>query len=158
MPFNYEPARTEPADNVPISGEAKWLSDAAIYQWDDDFGDVGEPNPDLEKQLYEDSNIQRIGTAIQALSYEVTTEGPEKIHPIREVSSAVRTLFTLPAHYYAVRRCWPPSSHARKRQALPVRSPYAHSVLLYTCSPDWSRCRRCRSNRYVIARRATRPH
>ncbi|KAF3004182.1 hypothetical protein E8E13_006126 [Curvularia kusanoi] len=88
MPFNYEPARDEPADNIPISGEAKWLSDAAIYQWDDDFGDVGEPNPDLEKQLYEDSNIQRIGGAIQALSYDVTTEGPEKIHPIREFEDA----------------------------------------------------------------------
>lgn len=63
-----------------------WLSDAAVYQWDDEFGDVGEPNPELEKMLFDDENLQRAGGAIKALSYEVSTEGPVKIHPVREVS------------------------------------------------------------------------
>jgi ATP-dependent RNA helicase DDX3X len=62
------------------------LSDAVIYQWDDEFGDVGEPNPELEKILFQDENLQRVGGAIEALSYEVTVEGPEKVHPVREVS------------------------------------------------------------------------
>jgi ATP-dependent RNA helicase DDX3X len=62
------------------------LSDAVIYQWDDEFGDVGEPNPELEKILFQDENLQRVGGAIEALSYEVMVEGPEKVHPVREVS------------------------------------------------------------------------
>ena len=86
IPFNYQPAQDETADNVPTSSDAKWLSDAVIYQWDDDFGDVGAPNPELEKMLFEDANLQRVGEAMKALSYEVETQGPEKIHPVRDVS------------------------------------------------------------------------
>ena len=86
IPFNYQPAQDDPNEDVPTSSEAKWLSDAVIYQWDDDFGDVGPHNPDLEKILFEDDNLQRAGEAIKALSYDVETEGPEKIHPIRNVS------------------------------------------------------------------------
>jgi ATP-dependent RNA helicase DDX3X len=86
IPFKYEsvvggtPAEDETRD------DAVWLSDAAIYQWDDDFGDVGEPNPELEKMLYDNEFLQRQGGAIQALSFNVNVEGPEKIHPVRNVS------------------------------------------------------------------------
>jgi ATP-dependent RNA helicase DDX3X len=62
------------------------LSDAAIYEWDDEFGDVGEPNPELEKMLFHDENLQRAGNSIKALSYEVNVEGPVKILPVRDVS------------------------------------------------------------------------
>jgi ATP-dependent RNA helicase DDX3X len=86
IPFSYQPGQDETADNVPTSSEAKWLSDAVIYQWDDDFGEIGPHNPELEKVLFEDDNLQRAGEAIKALSYEVETEGPEKIHPVRDVS------------------------------------------------------------------------
>lgn len=71
-----------------------WLSDAAIYQWDDEFGDVGEPNPELEKILFQDENIQRAGNAIKALSYDVAVEGPEKIHPVRDVSKLILCYIT----------------------------------------------------------------
>lgn len=86
IPFNYETVvGGEPAKDE-TRQDAQWLSDAAIYQWDDEFGDVGEPHPELEKMLFNDENIQRAGGAIKALSYEVTVEGPEKVHPVREVS------------------------------------------------------------------------
>ena len=29
-----------------------WASNSAIYEWNDDFGDVGPEYPDLEKQLF----------------------------------------------------------------------------------------------------------
>lgn len=74
-----EPEVDETRDNV------VWLSDAAIYQWDDDFGDVGEPNPQLEKMLFEDETLQRAGQSIKALSFNVNLEGPIKIAPVREV-------------------------------------------------------------------------
>lgn len=68
IPFNYE--ATAPSGDGPDEsrGSAAWLSDAAIYAWDDEFGDVGEPNPELEKVLFADENLQRAGGAIKAVS------------------------------------------------------------------------------------------
>ena len=86
VPFEYgnttgeDSAEDETRENVP------WLSDAAIYQWDDDFGDVGDPNPELEKMLFSNEYQQRAGNAINALSFEVSVEGPEKLMPVRNVS------------------------------------------------------------------------
>ncbi|KNG47246.1 DEAD-domain-containing protein [Stemphylium lycopersici] len=88
IPFQYEsvvggnPAEDETRES------AVWLSDAAIYQWDDDFGDVGEPNPELEKMLFLDEYLQRAGGAIKALSFDVTLEGPTKISPVRNFEDA----------------------------------------------------------------------
>jgi ATP-dependent RNA helicase DDX3X len=86
IPFKYdtvvggEPVPDETRDSAP------WLSDAAVYQWDDEFGDVGERNPELEKMLFEDTNLQRAGQHIKALSFHVNIEGPEKVQPVRNVS------------------------------------------------------------------------
>ena len=86
IPFNYEAVTGGEAPKDETRDNAAWLSDAVIYQWDDEFGDVGEPNPELEKMLFHDENLQRAGGSIKALTYEVTVEGPEKILPVREVS------------------------------------------------------------------------
>ncbi|EUC38875.1 hypothetical protein COCCADRAFT_32227 [Bipolaris zeicola 26-R-13] len=88
IPFQYDtvvggtPAADETRDAAP------WLSDAAVYQWDDEFGDVGEPNPELEKILFQDEYLQRAGSAISALSFEVTVQGPTKINPVRNFEDA----------------------------------------------------------------------
>ncbi|KAF1831822.1 DEAD-domain-containing protein [Decorospora gaudefroyi] len=88
IPFNYEtvvggtPAEDETRDSAP------WLSDAVVYQWDDEFGDVGEPNPELEKMLFQDEFLQRAGGAIQALSFNVELMGPNKINPVRDFEDA----------------------------------------------------------------------
>jgi ATP-dependent RNA helicase DDX3X len=88
IPFNYE--ATVPGDAGPDESRdtVAWLSDAAIYAWDDDFGDVGAPNPELEKMLFADQYMQRAGTQIKniAAKFEVNVMGPEKILPVREVS------------------------------------------------------------------------
>ena len=86
IPFNYETVGGGEAAPDETRQDAQWLSDAAIYQWDDEFGDVGDRNPDLEKVLFDDENLQRAGGAIKALSYEVAVEGPEKVLPVRDVS------------------------------------------------------------------------
>lgn len=85
IPFNYETVAGGEPEPDEVQPEARWLSDAAVYQWDDEFGDVGEPNPELEKVLFDDEHLQRAGRAIKALSYEVTVEGPEKVLPVRDV-------------------------------------------------------------------------
>jgi ATP-dependent RNA helicase DDX3X len=38
-----------------------WASNATIYDWDDEFGDVGPSHPELEKQLFGSENHVRIG-------------------------------------------------------------------------------------------------
>ena len=86
IPFNYETVASGEPEPDEARPEDRWLSDAVVYQWDDEFGDVGEPNPELEKVLFDDEHLQRAGGAIKALSYEVVVEGPEKVLPVRDVS------------------------------------------------------------------------
>ena len=38
-----------------------WASGAAKYEWKEEFGDVGPAHPELEKQLFKDQFINRIG-------------------------------------------------------------------------------------------------
>jgi ATP-dependent RNA helicase DDX3X len=43
----------------------RWASNAAKYEWDEDFGDVGPANPRLEAQLFGDEHITRAGQQVQ---------------------------------------------------------------------------------------------
>ena len=38
-----------------------WASGAAKYEWKEEYGDIGPPHPELEKQLFKDQFINRIG-------------------------------------------------------------------------------------------------
>lgn len=86
VPFHYGNTTGDDSAEDETREDAVWLCDAAIYQWDDDFGDVGEPNPELEKMLFSNEYQQRAGEAIKALSFEVNVEGPNKLNPVRNVS------------------------------------------------------------------------
>ena len=86
VPFNYDTVVGGVPNPEETRETAGWLSDAVVYQWDDDFGDVGEPNPDVEKALFFSDHMQRQGTAVKALEFDVTVEGPEKVLPVRNVS------------------------------------------------------------------------
>lgn len=112
IPFNYETVRGGEAAPDQPRDEAAWLSDAVIYQWDDEYGDVGEPNPELEKMLFQDENVQRAGNSIKALTYEVTVEGPEKILPVRDVRNTTFCSPRLLADHVEVRRCRSSSRYA----------------------------------------------
>jgi ATP-dependent RNA helicase DDX3X len=85
IPFDYVPAAPSGEGSGDHASPA-WLSDAVVYAWEDDFGDVGPANPELEKALFGDDNLQRAGGAIQALSFHVEITGPEKVLPVRTVS------------------------------------------------------------------------
>jgi len=90
IPFNYEAAVPGTAGPEESRDTVAWLSDAVIYAWDDDFGDVGAPNPELEKMLFADEFIQRAGASLRNLAaYDVEVTGPEKVKPVREVSLSI---------------------------------------------------------------------
>ncbi|KAF2823395.1 DEAD-domain-containing protein [Ophiobolus disseminans] len=88
IPFNYGPTAGEEAAPDESRDTVPWLSDAAVYAWDDEFGDVGERNPALEDMLFTGEHLQRAGGAIKALTFDVTVEGPEKVHPVRNFDDA----------------------------------------------------------------------
>jgi hypothetical protein len=103
IPFNYDTATGGQVGPDETRDSVAWLSDAAIYAWDDDFGEIGEPNPELEKMLFDDETLQRAGGAIKALSFKVDVEGgDERVPPVREVS--------LPFSDYAIVMLTTPSS------------------------------------------------
>ncbi|PSN69874.1 P-loop containing nucleoside triphosphate hydrolase protein [Corynespora cassiicola Philippines] len=88
VPFNYEnvvggqPAEDETRD------EAPWLSDAVVYVFDDEVGDIGPPNPEVEQALFHDDNQMTIGRAIKALEFDVELQGPVRIQPVRDFEDA----------------------------------------------------------------------
>lgn len=93
IPFVYDTVAGGEADAPVQPANATWLSDAAVYQWDDEFGTVAPRNEELEAQLFEDPDIQRVGTALHALeSFDVKVEGMEKVHPVRSVSRHCHTV------------------------------------------------------------------
>lgn len=117
---------------------ASWLSDAAVYEWDDEYGDVGPVNPALEQQLYLDPTIQRAGQGIKALEFKVEVIGP-KVLPVRDVRFDHSHLPFI-TDMTSVQRCWPTSHHARERQVVPVSDPNSNPVLHHSCRSDWQRC------------------
>ncbi|KAJ9660954.1 hypothetical protein H2201_006682 [Coniosporium apollinis] len=68
--------------------EPAWLANAAIYEWNDDYGDVGPAIPQLEIELFGSDYRMQAGTKFDAFKYEVTVEAPEPVHPIREFADA----------------------------------------------------------------------
>lgn len=98
IPFEYQAAGGEEGSDDGHDN-SKWLSDAVVYEWIDEYGDVGPRDEALEKQLYEDPDIQRQGgeAGMKNLSFEIVIDGPEKIQPFRSVSRTIFDIF-LPAH------------------------------------------------------------
>ena len=86
IPFDYvKGGFAEDAEGT-SHGEPKWLSDAVVYEFDEDVGDVAKPNPELEKELFQDPNTQRAGNLWQVYDYKVDVEGPERVPPVRKVN------------------------------------------------------------------------
>jgi hypothetical protein len=67
-------------------GESRWLSQAAVYEFDDEYGEVGPRNPALEQELYHDENRMITGEHVHQFQYQVHTAGPVMINHITEAS------------------------------------------------------------------------
>ena len=49
------------AENTPAFQDPAWASNAAKYEWNDEYGDVGPRFPDLEAQLFKSELTNRVG-------------------------------------------------------------------------------------------------
>lgn len=67
------------------TAEPQYASNAAVYTFKGEEGIVGEPDEEIEKQLF--ANKTRAGDAMKALDLDVTVESATKIKPIRSVSA-----------------------------------------------------------------------
>ncbi|KAJ5766797.1 uncharacterized protein N7511_004413 [Penicillium nucicola] len=73
IPFDYAKPDRESRD---------WAGIAQRYEWDADYGEVGPPNEELEKQLFRGSLIQRVGDRLSDLNaYAVRIDSGTTIHP-----------------------------------------------------------------------------
>ncbi|KAI9819264.1 MAG: hypothetical protein M1827_007420 [Pycnora praestabilis] len=92
--FNYEVYNA----NTPESREAvetlvpdlpAWASNAAKYEWADDFGDVGPAHPELEAQLFSTDRVMKNREGLRALTeFTVTFESEKQIRPVRKFEDA----------------------------------------------------------------------
>lgn len=78
--INYESYQPSARD------DAHWLANSRVYEWSDEYGDVGPEVPDLEAKLFNGEFIMRLGQHSQALEFEVDVRGPVRPQPIRRVS------------------------------------------------------------------------
>jgi ATP-dependent RNA helicase DDX3X len=66
-PEKYDYSKyTTVAPGGPVEGEAnneapEWASNAAKYEWNEEYGDIGPPNPELEEMLFHNEYINRVG-------------------------------------------------------------------------------------------------
>lgn len=51
----------KPAEGDNPEEQPKWAAKAAKYEWSEEFGDVGPPNPELEKMLFHSEYLNRAG-------------------------------------------------------------------------------------------------
>ncbi|GAB7355990.1 hypothetical protein MBLNU459_g6617t1 [Dothideomycetes sp. NU459] len=65
-----------------------WASDAQVYEFRGDEGEVGPVNEALEQQLFKSEHKTRAGDALAALALTVTQEGPIAIKPVRTFEDA----------------------------------------------------------------------
>ena len=76
--LNYEEFTT--------AGQPAWASNAQVYEWTGDEGEVGPANAELEEQLFNSGLRAEAGSALEALDIEATLEGPKTYSPIVRVS------------------------------------------------------------------------
>lgn len=64
-PTNYQiPAEGDVHSNLAPAGE--WASNATVYEWEDEYGDIGPRFEPLEKQLFGDENHVKTGLKFSA--------------------------------------------------------------------------------------------
>ena len=61
--YNSAPAE-KPEEVTEQSEIPEWAASAAKYEWNDEFGDVGPPNKELEDMLFRNEFINRAGLKI----------------------------------------------------------------------------------------------
>lgn len=84
---NRKNAENGKAGEVPM-----WFGEAAVYEWNDEYGDIGPEVPELEWELFRNDYRMQPGNKIDAYQYKVTVEAPEPIHHVKRVGIPIYPL------------------------------------------------------------------
>ncbi|KAF4276226.1 hypothetical protein KXW98_005561 [Aspergillus fumigatus] len=86
----YNSGSAEKPEEVTEQSEIpEWAAKAAKYEWNDEFGDVGPPNKELEDMLFRNEFINRAGLKIGNLQkIDVIAESRERPHPVKNFDDA----------------------------------------------------------------------
>lgn len=91
VPVDYNVQQTTREDDY-----AHYLRNSAVYEWDDEYGDIGPEVPELEQDLFGGDFRVRQGQHMDKLQFEVTVEGPDKLQPARSVSTSMSVAIVTP--------------------------------------------------------------
>lgn len=120
---------------------AHYLANSAVYEWNDEYGDVGPEVPELEEQLFGGHFRVRQGEHMKNLQFEVTVEGPDRLQPARSVSTNFPHSIAHSTDHITVRHSRPASDLARHRdQQDGLRHPDADPGIHHPSSALRSRC------------------
>ena len=84
--FDYQEYERTAADNI------EWRGMAKVYEWKDEYGEVGPEIPELEKILFGGEFRMQEGSHRDALELEVKSEGPTRVAPVFKVGSCAAAL------------------------------------------------------------------
>jgi ATP-dependent RNA helicase DDX3X len=85
IPFNYPTVPSGAAPEDVGRDDAPWLGNAAVYEWNDEYGEIGPEDKQLEEVLFHGEYAMKAGNRIKALDFDVGVFGPEKVPPFRSV-------------------------------------------------------------------------
>ncbi|KAF9889873.1 hypothetical protein FE257_006963 [Aspergillus nanangensis] len=84
QPGEESTTTAHPTDDLP-----EWAASAAKYEWNDEYGDVGPENADLEKMLFRNEHINRTGLKLKNLqNIQVIAESHERPNPVKNFDDA----------------------------------------------------------------------
>jgi hypothetical protein len=168
--YNYGDSVAAPAA-VAVEGEGyvtiadgNWAHNAAKYEWEESFGDVGPENKSLEQQLFRADTINRQGHKFdeyaipssflilptditRLMKIEVTAEAVERPGPINDVSNLSSLSFALLIREVPTSRAAP--SHGEQHRTLRLCPSDSHSSVHHPCCSPESRCHCYGSDRHA---------
>ncbi|EGC41698.1 DEAD/DEAH box RNA helicase [Histoplasma capsulatum var. duboisii H88] len=84
--YNADP---KPGEGAGLSDLPEWASNAAKYEWKEEYGDVGPRNEELEKMLFHDEYLNRAGNKFDRLrEVKVTAETTHQPDPVKNFDDA----------------------------------------------------------------------
>ncbi|KAG5297898.1 DEAD-box protein [Histoplasma ohiense] len=84
--YNADP---KPGEGAGLTDLPEWASNAAKYEWKEEYGDVGPRNEELEKMLFHDEYLNRAGNKFDRLrEVKVTAETTHQPDPVKNFDDA----------------------------------------------------------------------
>ena len=143
VPFDYATANVSANEALGLS----WFSNAKVYEWNEDYGDVSGPaDPELEKELFSSQYHSEEGNQMSGNLDVLHRRGRRRSrNPASSSRKSAGTGPPSPLTLRAVRGGGLTPRDSRQHQQVRLQEPHSGSVLLDPGSSAWLRCIRRRA-------------